>query len=69
MGRSLLFLGLIGIVGFDLYRTLKTGRARGRISTITRDKRPDAFRRYVIGDWALLAFGVSALAAHGLGLI
>jgi hypothetical protein len=69
MGRSLLFLGLIALISFDLYQTLKTGRARGKGGTITRKRRPDAFRRYVIGDCVVLAFALSALVAHGLGLI
>ena len=69
MGHTLLFLGLIALIGFDLYQTLKTGRAHGRDGTITRKRRPDAFRRYVIGDWVVLAFALSALVAHGLRLI
>ena len=46
-------LGLF--VAFDLYRTLRTGRAHARFGTITR-KQEGRFRRYIYGDWVVLAF-------------
>lgn len=56
----LLTLALAAFVGFDLARTLRTGRARGRFGTITR-KQPARFRRYVYADWIVLAFCVGII--------
>ena len=42
-------------IAFDLYRTLRTGRAHGRLGTITR-KQEGRFQRYVWSDWLMLAF-------------
>jgi hypothetical protein len=56
----LLILVLATFVGFDLARTLRTGRARGRFGTITR-KQAARFRRYVYGDWIVLAFCVGTI--------
>ena len=49
---------LMAAVGLDLIRTLRTGRARGKGGTITRERRPERFRRYVYGDWAVLGLCV-----------
>ena len=51
----LLFLALAAFVGFDLARTLRTGRAHAKFGTITR-KQPSRFRRYVYADWIVQAF-------------
>jgi ABC-type Fe3+ transport system permease subunit len=61
--RHLIFLVLLVIVlvGLDLYRTLSTGRARGRNGTITRKGQPDRYRRYVYASCALLALCAVAL--------
>jgi hypothetical protein len=56
----LLALGLAAFVGFDLARTLRTGRAHGKFGTITR-KQPARFRRYVYADWIVLAFCVGTI--------
>jgi len=48
-------VGLAALVGIDLIRALRSGRARGRGGTITREGRPKKFRRYIYADWALLA--------------
>lgn len=45
---------VMAAVGLDLLRTLRTGRAWGKGGTITRERRPERFRRYVYGDWAVL---------------
>jgi hypothetical protein len=49
-----LALVLAALVGGDLVRTLRTGRAHGKFGTITRAKQPARFWRYVYGDYALL---------------
>ena len=56
----LLALVLAAFVGFDLARTLRTGRARGRFGTITR-KQPARFRRYVYADWFVLVCCAGAI--------
>jgi hypothetical protein len=43
------------LVGLDLRKTLRTGRARGRLGTITRAKRPERYWRYVYASYAVLA--------------
>jgi hypothetical protein len=56
--RYLLLLDLLvaGLVALDLSRTLKTGCARGRISTITRKHQPARYWRYVYSSYAVLGF-------------
>ena len=56
--KYLLFLDLAVaiLVSWDLARTLKTGRARGKFGTITRAHQPARFWRYVYSSYALLAF-------------
>jgi hypothetical protein len=49
-----LALVLAALVGGDLARTLRTGRAHGKFGTITRAKQPGRFWRYVYGDYAVL---------------
>jgi len=49
-----LALTLAAFVGFDLSRTLRTGRAHGKFGIITRKAQPGRFRRYVFGDWLVL---------------
>jgi hypothetical protein len=47
---------LAAFVGFDLVRTLRTGRGRpSKFGTATR-KQPGRFARYVYADWIMLAF-------------
>ena len=48
-------VALAALVGADLRKTLRTGRARGRFGTITREKRPEKFWRYVYASYVLLA--------------
>jgi hypothetical protein len=57
----LLVLLLSAAVSADLARTLRTGRARGRGGTITRQKRPERYWRYVYGDCAVLVLCAVAL--------
>jgi hypothetical protein len=52
----LLNLLLSAAVVADLIHTLRTGRARGRGGTITRQKRPEKYWRYVYADCAILVF-------------
>jgi hypothetical protein len=52
----LLVLLLSAAVSADLVHTLRTGRARGRGGTITRQKRPEKFWRYVYANCAVLVF-------------
>src|SRR5262249_26333062 len=58
MDRPHLLLLLVICLGlwiaFDLYRTLRTGLAHGRLGTITR-KQERRFKRYVWSDWLMLA--------------
>jgi len=54
---NILFLVVGAYAAFDLIRTLRTGRARGRMGTITREGQPK--RRYA--GWAVLAFFVAAI--------
>jgi len=50
-----LVLLLSVVVSVDLVHTLKTGRARGRGGTVTRQKRPEKYWRYVYASCAVLA--------------
>ena len=52
----ILDLAVAAIVGWDLNRTLKTGRARGKDGTITRAHQPVRFRRYVYSSCVVLVF-------------
>jgi hypothetical protein len=56
----LLALVLAAYVSFDLHRTLRTGRAHGRLGIITREQ-AGRFRRYVYANWAVLAFCVGMI--------
>lgn len=47
------------LVIVDLQIALRTGRARGRSGTITRERQPDGFRRYIRGNY--LALGLCAV--------
>jgi hypothetical protein len=58
---NVLFLLVGAYAAFDLIRTLRTGRARGRMGTITREGQPKRFWRYVYSGWAVLAFFVAAI--------
>ena len=62
--RHLIFLVLLVsvLVGLDLFRTLRTGRARARGATVTRQHQPDRYWRYVYASCALLAGCAVALA-------
>jgi hypothetical protein len=58
---NILFFVVIAYAAFDLFRTLRSGRAHGRRSgTITRKGQPERFWRYVYAGWAVLAFFVAA---------
>jgi hypothetical protein len=54
--QSIILLDLLlsALVGIDLVRTLRTGRARGRGSIITRQKRPERYWRYVYSSCFIL---------------
>jgi hypothetical protein len=52
---------LMALVGLDLTYTLRTGRALGRWGTITRQRRPERFWRYVYASYAVLATCVMLL--------
>jgi hypothetical protein len=56
-----LVLLLSVLVGLDLFRTLRTGRARGRVSNITRKGRPEKYWRYVYASCAVLVLCAVAL--------
>jgi hypothetical protein len=58
---TLLILLLSAFVGADLVRTLRTGRARGRGGTITRQKRPEKYWRYVYASCAMLVLCAATL--------
>lgn len=50
-------LALAAFVGFDLVRTIRTGRGLpSRIGTTATRKQPQRFRRYLYADWIVLAF-------------
>jgi hypothetical protein len=48
--------------GFQLYRTLKTGRIRYRFGVLTRKGQPGRFGVYVISAWVVLALCAAAIA-------
>jgi hypothetical protein len=57
-GVSSIFLmvGLLAAgVSFDLFRTLRTGRAHTRTTTATRAHQPARYWRYVYADYVVLA--------------
>jgi hypothetical protein len=56
----LVALALAAMVGFDLVRTLRSGRAHGKFGIITR-KQPGRFQRYVYADWIVLAFSLALI--------
>jgi len=61
MSRLKILLLLVGAYAvFDLVRTLRTGRARGKGGTITRKGQPEQYWRYVYAGWVMLAFFVAA---------
>jgi hypothetical protein len=52
----------IGYAAFDLFRTLRSGRARTWMNGVaTRERQPGRFWRYVYGGWAVLVFFAGAL--------
>ena len=51
----LMDVALAAFVGADLWQTLRTGRARGKGGTITREKRPKKYWRYVYASYVVLA--------------
>ena len=58
----LIALALAVFVGFDLIRTIRTGRGLpSRIGTTVTRKQPQRFRRYLYGDWIVLAFCVALI--------
>jgi hypothetical protein len=53
---NILFLLVTAMAAFDLFRTLRTGRAHGRWSgTRTCERQPKRFWRYVYAVWAAVA--------------
>ena len=56
---KLLLLLVAAYAGFDLIRTLRTGRARTRITTVTRKHQPARYWRYVYSGIAVLVFFVA----------
>src|SRR6266404_9454305 len=57
---KLLLLLVAAYAGFDLIRTLRTGRARTRITTVTHKHQPARYWRYVYLGFAVLLFFVAA---------
>jgi hypothetical protein len=57
---KLLLLLVAAYAGFDLIRTLRTGRARTRMITVTRKHQPARYWRYVYAGFAVLLFFVAA---------
>lgn len=54
---NLLLPFLIAYVAFDLFRTLRSGRARTWLNgTATRERQPGRYWRYVYSGWVLIAF-------------
>jgi hypothetical protein len=61
MHRSIVISVLAGaLVGGELIRTLRTGKARGRWGTITKQGRPDRYWRYVYSGYVALALCAAA---------
>jgi hypothetical protein len=58
-----LALAACAFIGFELFRTVRTGRAHAKFGIITR-KQSARFRRYVIADCIALAV-CSAIALWG----
>jgi hypothetical protein len=59
---NLLLLIVIAYAGFDLFRTLRTGRAHTWMNgTATRERQPGRYWRYVYSGWVVLAFFAGAL--------
>jgi hypothetical protein len=53
---KLLLLLVAAYAGFDLFRTLRIGRARTRITTVTLKHQPERYWRYVYAGIAVLVF-------------
>jgi hypothetical protein len=57
-----LVVALAAMVSVDLAHTLKTGRAKGRVSTITRARQPAGYWRYVYATcFALVLLALTVL--------
>jgi hypothetical protein len=63
----LLYVLLTAMVTYDLVRTLRTGKARGRGGTVTRKGRPGLFKRYVIADVFMLVLCAAVIVAWLFG--
>jgi hypothetical protein len=55
----ILALGLCALISYDLTNTIRSGKARGRTGIVERATRPDAFRRYIVGEAIGLALCVA----------
>lgn len=59
---TLILAIVLGVwVAYDLWRSLSTGRVRGRFGMITRKSRPKMFQWYIIGDMAVLGFCIGVV--------
>jgi hypothetical protein len=58
---ALSILLIAALVGADLVRALRTGRAHVRAGTITKAKRPQRYWRYVYASCACLVLCAAAL--------
>ena len=52
---AFLILAVAGLQTFILVRALRTGRVRSRYGTVTRQRQPERYRRYVISAYVVLA--------------
>ena len=57
----LLCLALAAMQGMQLVTALRTGRARGRLGTITRAGQPRRFLRYIYSAYAVLIVCAAAI--------
>jgi hypothetical protein len=63
----LLYVLLTAMITYDLVKTLRTGKARGRGGTVTRKGRPGLFKRYVIADVVMLVLCAAIIVAWLFG--
>jgi hypothetical protein len=57
----LLALGVATLVGLSQIRMMRSGSVHDRLGTFTREGQPRRFKRYLYGNWIILALCLLAI--------
>jgi len=57
----LLVLSLATLVGLNQIRMMRSGTVHDRLGTFTREGQPRRWKRYIYGNWIVLALCVAAI--------